>query len=294
VSYERLHYPKNLIVAPISDDEGTEYQLSPKAGVLWTPREKANFRAAYTRSLGGAFFDNSIRLEPTQVAGFNQAFRSVLPESAFGAVPASEFETIGIGFDWTAPTRTYFSLSGEWLMSDATRLIGAVSNSTVLPIIDTPLTTRQRLEYEEQSVVLTLNQLLGDEWALGARYRLTHANLEQRFIDVPSTAVNASLDLSATLHQAQFYALFHHPSGFFAQADTIWSHQSNEGYPAARPGDDFWQFNAYAGWRFLRRQAEARVGLLNITDQDYRLNPLTLYAELPRERTLTVSFRFYF
>jgi hypothetical protein len=36
------------------------------------------------------------------------------------------------------------------------------------------------------------------------------------------------------------------------------------------------------------------VSVLNIFDQDYRLNPLTLYTELPRERTLAVSLKFYF
>jgi hypothetical protein len=36
------------------------------------------------------------------------------------------------------------------------------------------------------------------------------------------------------------------------------------------------------------------VGVLNITDQDYRLNPLTLYNELPRERTFVASLKFFF
>ena len=58
--------------------------------------------------------------------------------------------------------------------------------------------------------------------------------------------------------------------------------------------DDFWQVNAFVGYRFPRRRAEIRLGLLNIADQDYRLNPLNLTAELPRERTLLASFRFSF
>jgi hypothetical protein len=85
-----------------------------------------------------------------------------------------------------------------------------------------------------------------------------------------------------------------HHSGFFSQLDTVWSQQSNRGYSPDIPGDDFWQFNIYAGYRFLHRRAELKVGLLNITDEDYRLNPLTLYSELPRERTLAASFKFYF
>ena len=54
------------------------------------------------------------------------------------------------------------------------------------------------------------------------------------------------------------------------------------------------QLNAYVGYRFWRRHAEARIGLLNITDQDYQLHPINLYSELPRERTFYASFRFYF
>ena len=50
----------------------------------------------------------------------------------------------------------------------------------------------------------------------------------------------------------------------------------------------------YAGYRFPRRMAEVKVGLLNITGQDYRLNPLNLYYDLPRQRTLAVSLKFYF
>ena len=60
------------------------------------------------------------------------------------------------------------------------------------------------------------------------------------------------------------------------------------------PGDDFWQFHVTAGYRFLQRRAEVRVGILNLTDRDYRLNPLNLHLEAPRERTFTASLRFYF
>jgi hypothetical protein len=54
------------------------------------------------------------------------------------------------------------------------------------------------------------------------------------------------------------------------------------------PGDDFWQFNAFAGYRLMHRKAELRLGLLNISGQDYNLNPLNLHQEYPHRRTLTV------
>jgi outer membrane receptor protein involved in Fe transport len=74
----------------------------------------------------------------------------------------------------------------------------------------------------------------------------------------------------------------------------LWTGQSNYHYDPDIPGDDFWQFNLFAGYRFPRRRAELTFGLLNLTDQDYRLNPLNLYLELPRQRTLLVSLRFNF
>src|SRR5262249_2182605 len=76
ISYDHLRYPRNIDLAPISDEETTQDRVSPKAGFIWTPAEATTIRGAYTRSLGGLFYDASVRLEPVQIAGFNQAYRS--------------------------------------------------------------------------------------------------------------------------------------------------------------------------------------------------------------------------
>ena len=89
-------------------------------------------------------------------------------------------------------------------------------------------------------------------------------------------------------------ANYNHPCGFFAQGEALWYAQTNKGYTPGEPGDDFWQFNAYVGYRFLRRKAEVTLGLLNFTDQNYSLNPLNLYNELPRSRTLAVRLQLNF
>jgi outer membrane receptor protein involved in Fe transport len=89
--------------------------------------------------------------------------------------------------------------------------------------------------------------------------------------------------VEATLHQLHLVAHYNHSCGFFARAGAIWSRQDNSGYTPARPGDDFWQFNLEAGYRFAQRRAELRVGLLNLTDQDYQLNPLNLAPFSPAE-----------
>ena len=59
------------------------------------------------------------------------------------------------------------------------------------------------------------------------------------------------------LHEISIFALYNDPRGFFARAEANWYNQENDGFPPdplhprndPRPGDDFWQLNAYAGWR---------------------------------------------
>ena len=294
LSYDRLRFPRNIDVPPITDEEATKYRLSPKAGVLWSPWTNTTLRAVYTRSLGGVFFDNSVRLEPTQIAGFNQAFRSLIPESVAGTIPGSRFETFGVALDQKFNRGTYFTAVGQILKSKADAFVGVFNFTNGAPQA-LPSSTPEKLDYEERSLTLTLNQLIGDNVAVGASYRLTEADLLNQFTEIPtSVSPGARQDVSATLHQVDLFVRFNYASGLFSQFDALWSQQSNRRYSPDIPGDDFWQFNAYVGYRFLQRRAEFKLGLLNITDQDYRLNPLTLYSELPRERTLAASFKFYF
>jgi outer membrane receptor protein involved in Fe transport len=301
ISYDWLTFPENHRYAPLSANEESRDQLSPKAGLIWTPRQDTTLRAAYTRGLGGVSLDQSVRLEPSQVAGFNQAFRSLIPESVAGANAAATFDAWSASLELKPWAGTFMGVSGEILSSEVDRTIGVV-NVAASPIPGNPFSvggTRQELDFRERSLTVTLNQLLGDEWSLGARYRLSHVELDDHFPEVPASATTAGgfqrqQALEATLQQVHLFALFNHPSGFFARAGAIWTSQDNDGYTPARPGDDFWQFNLEAGYRFAQRRAELRVGLLNLTDQDYQLNPLNLTSELPRERTLAVSVRFNF
>jgi hypothetical protein len=98
VSYDRLTAPKNFRYAPLSSGEDTTDQVSPKAGFIWTPANGTSVRGAYTRSLSGVSFDQSFQIEPAQVAGFGQAYRSIIPESISGANSGAKFETAGRAF----------------------------------------------------------------------------------------------------------------------------------------------------------------------------------------------------
>jgi Tfp pilus assembly protein PilF len=293
LTYDRLDYPQNIDLAPISSEERTREQFSPKAGFIWTPASTTTFRGAYSRSLGGLFYDASVRLEPVQIAGFNQAYRSLIPESVEGAIAGSRFQTFDLGVEHRLKWGTYLGVQAELLQSDADRDVGVFDVDLSADTAAAASQIRQDLEYEEQSLVFSVNQLLGRDWSLGARYKLTQAELETDFHNIANAVAPDSRN-RAVLNQLNLFGIYNHPSGFFAQAQSLWTAQRNHHYDPDIPGDDFWQFNLFAGYRFPRRRAELTFGLLNLTDQDYRLNPLNLYLELPRQRTLLVSLRFNF
>lgn len=298
LSYDHLEYPENSEIPPLRSGDRETSKWSPKAGIEWNPFKETTLRSAYTRSLGGVFYDTSVRLEPTQVAGFNQAFRSVLPESIAGLVPGTEFETWGAGLDQALPTRTYITVLAELLQSTGDRTAGTL-DAFGPALLNVPSGVRQSLDFKEKTLGVSVNQLLGEYVALGATYRLSRAELEDRIPAVPldqssNFSMTANREVEATLHQLDLYSLVNFPFGLFSRLDALWSSQSNSGYSQTLSGSDFWQLNLFVGYRFPRRHAEVRVGLLNATDQEYRLNPLNLYQELPHDRMAVLNFKLNF
>lgn len=297
LSYERLVIPGNYRFAPLSPKTETSYHLLPKAGGIWTPFKDTTLRAAYSESVGGASFDQSFQLEPSQVAGFNQAFRSLIPESVAGANAGATFTSYGVSLEQKFPTRTYVAVVGEILESTVKRKNGAFEfTQSGGPFISR---LRERLDFREESVSLSVHQLVGREWAFGAIYRVSRAELKDDFTEVSDKVGAASTftprtTLSGTLQTLDVHAIYQHPVGVFARLNGSWTQQDNRGYRPARAGEDFWQWDVLAGYRFPRRQAEIVVGVLNVTDQDYRLSPLNLYQEKPRDRTFVTQLRFHF
>jgi Tfp pilus assembly protein PilF len=293
VACDYLKLPSNFRDVPVSSGEDSERRVSPKAGFTWTPCSDSTVRFGYTRSLGGVSFDQSVRLEPSQVAGFNQAFRSLMPESVVGSAAGARFETFGLAFEQKFKTGTYLGIEGSLQNSYLARTIGSVSLNFPPTFVATG--TPERLDYAEKNLLVTLNQLLGDSWSVGARYWLSRAELVTRFPEIPATVSSAGKSRTeATLHQLGLFGLFNHGSGFFARGEALWNMQSNDDYTPALAGDDFWQLNLYGGYRFWQRHAQVQLGVINLTHRDYRLNPLNVYSELPRGREFTASLQFNF
>ncbi len=293
VAYDRLTEPVNFRVPPLAAGVESHSRVSPKAGIVVTPWEGGVLRADYTRSLTGVSLDQSFRLEPVQVAGFNQAFRGLVPEALAGSVAGQEIETWGVAFDQSLPTRTYLTVTAEHLHGEADRSVGAFERDQLVGFIS-ETSLRQQLDFIESSLGVTLGQLVDRDLAVTVSYRLSEADFNQAFPEIPPQRTGQHSAERSVLHTLDLGVRFNHPTGFFAKWDSVWNRQSNQGDAASMAGDNFWQHNAWLGWRFFRRHAELALGVLNVTDRDYHLYPLNLYLETYRARTFAMSARVNF
>ncbi|MGE4180988.1 MAG: FecR domain-containing protein [Limisphaerales bacterium] len=291
VSYDRLTQPRNFRTAPLSPGDETMERWLPKVGVTVTPWKGGTLRTAWARSLGGVSFDQSVRLEPVQVAGFTQVARGVIPESVMGSVAGQDMDILGLAWDQVLATRTWLTLSAERITSDASRGIGGFLYGQ--GGFEGTTAFRQDLDFEERSVALVVGQLVGRDLAFTLRYRLAEAELSTESPGLPAEA-GASRDERSVLGQLTLGARYQLPVGFFGSWESTWTDQSNHGDAAWMAGDSFWRHDVWVGWRFLQRRAEVSVGVLNLTDEDYRLYPLNYYGETYRERTVAVTGRFAF
>lgn len=302
VSWDHITHPDNFRNPPVNDRQREDQRLSAKAGFLLNPSRWFQMRGAFTQSIGGVTFDESVRLEPVQIAGFNQSYRTILSESIAGSVETPRIDSYGLSFEGSLPSRTWWGITGNVIEQEVHRNLGAFIgyDSGVFPISPAyfPGSTPQTLDYREESLQGTLNQLVGSEFALGTTYRITQSQLHTTYPDLIQAGVRSGdVKDRAVLHELGFSANWNSPSGFFARLEANWFMQRLRDDPAGqtpRSGDKLWQFNAFTGYRFNRNLCEVSVGIFNLSDQNYRLSPLSPYYDLARERTFVLRCRISF
>jgi len=212
-------------------------------------------------------------------------------------VPGTTFDSYTLGFDQKLHSGTYFGMAAEWLQSAGRRDTGAFTNSIAfIPIPNAAASFTQTLDYRERNLSAYVTQLIGRDWSAGARYRLSEARLETQIPGLAGVPGGAALDHNdrAVLQHGQLFLIYNLPCGFFAEWSSDWFQQINHGDASGLPGDDLWQHNIYVGYVFPHRHAELRLGILNLADRDYRLNPLNLESGLVRGRTFTAALRLNF
>jgi tetratricopeptide (TPR) repeat protein len=299
VAWDSINHPDNFRNPPVNDVQRREDSLSGKFGFTYQPSRWFTLRGMAAEGMGGLTFDESVRLEPVQLAGFNQAYRTVISESLEGSVEAPTYQIYGLSAEGSLPTRTWWGVSVNAINQEVTRTLGAFTgyylNAPVLPAYF-PSGTPQHLDYRETSLGITLNQLIGDEFAIGLGYRITRSELRSTLTDLLSQP-GTDLTDQATLQELSLYANWNSPTGLFAHLEANVFQQDLDDDPSRTPvrsGDEFVQFNAWAGYRFDRNLCEVTAGVLNIGGTDYQLSPLNPHAQLARERTFFVLCRLSF
>ena len=308
VSWDHIERPANFRNPPVSSGQVTDEHLSGKLGFTWRKSDRFILRGTAAQGIGGLSFDESVRLEPTQVAGFNQAFRTVLSESVAGSIEAPRYEILGLAAEGKLTDRTWWGVSAGLVDQKVVREIGVFTGYDAGVFPNSPAyfadTERQRLDYRETSAAFTLNQLIGDEFAVGARYRITRSDLTTSHPGLQPLLPD--LTDTTTLQELSLFADWISPTGWFAHVEANAYHQklnrqdsyerqqtANPGLPP-REGDGFIQLNAWAGYRFHDNLCEITAGVLNITGKDYQLSPINPRGEIPRDRTFFVSCRMSF
>jgi len=222
----------------------------------------------------------------------------LIPESLVGSVSAPDQEVLGGALDFKLTSRTYFGLQVERLHSEVRQTVGVYD--LFLNDLSTAQasSTRQNLDYRENRLSATLNQLILDEWSVGAQYSFVRSELDAAYPDaggyLPTSQIHADL------HRVDLFLLYNHRSGLFAQAGWDFYLQSRSrafvdpDIVTDVPNETLQQLNLLAGYRFPRQHGDLTLGVLNLTGEDYRLNPVTPYTELPRERVFYARLRFRF
>ena len=132
---------------------------------------------------------------------------------------------------------------------------------------------------------------------MGASYSISRSELEVGYPGLPpglSGLPDVIRDEEAVLGRLELMVGFNHESGFYAQWASVFHHQQTVASALEMPDESFWQHDVWVGYRFPRRRAEIRLGVLNLMDEDFRLNPLNEYRPIPRERTFEAALRINF
>lgn len=292
-SVDDVRSPLAHYTIPVDDAAIEKLRLLPKAGLLWNRYPWLTLRTLYAETMGGLSFDESFRLEPSQLLGFPQSFRTLIPETEPGIVGLPHHQTTGISLDFKINAAVFLGVGLQELRGDVERAQGIIRYSALPAAFHYADSSLGSARYRERELWASIHCLAGPWLSMATKYRYVDSTLGQSYQE---NAMQADFESQhqAGLHELRTSVLVHHESGGFASLEHRFLGQMSSGYGATRPNESFSQLNAYVGWRLRNSRADVTIGLLNLANQDYRLNPLTPFDDLSRQRTLHARFRFYF
>ncbi len=302
LKYDSILYPDGLQSLPRATQSQTESQLSPQLGFLWQISPDWLLRGAYARSMNGFRIEDSLRLEPSNIAGLTTAYTSIVPTQITSGWAGGTIDTLSLALNGKLSEETYLSFDLSYGEFAAERTFGRfIENFTTGSTANQPGELiigeiDQSLDYDEISFTARADHLLTSRTSVGVSFTWQYAHIDEQLdndLGVSSTSPYLD-DTSATLYTGSVYARYQNTNGWFAGTDlSYWIQQSDSITPEI--GDtNAPNLNLSIGYRLQKQRGEITFSILNLTDEEYELNPVNNYSEPPHERTFVIQTRFSF
>ncbi len=293
-----LIVPRNSQNAPFFGGEESMSHLGPKVSFVWQPTESATIRSMYAESLGGLTFDGSVRLEPAQLAGFPQVFRSLAPESLVGSVAAPSMKVVGLALDLKLREGWYVGASLSQLSSESERGDGAFLQSSRRLGGFGVAELAERVDYDEESLEVVVNRLLGDCCSLGVSYSVVRSELDRDWSARPfGNEPFQDRNHESLLHRWSQSFVYNGPHGLFFGESLDWyvqKAQSSTEQDGPTSDVSVPLLNIHFGYRFPKQRAKLTFGLLNLVDNHKSLGPMASVYRYPLGRAFECQLELRF
>jgi tetratricopeptide (TPR) repeat protein len=247
-------------VSPYTAQVERRSRFLPKAGLVWSVVEGATLRSGYSATNGISAFEDRTSLQPTMVGGITQRFADLPGTFAhnIGTGVDLEFRELGlfIGAEWIGRRITERDLPASFgLTADFDR--DELSQSIEFGVKES--------SYAHQHLLRGYGYLLpSTRTAVGAEIKF----LETAADDSDLTTIR---DEQATVFVTRFFE-----GWWFATLSSSLRGQTGVNDILLGSNDEeFVLMNASVGRRFADRRGVVRIDLLNLLDQDFRLNQTT-------------------
>lgn len=302
LKFESIDYPDGLGGIPRLSEDEDETQLSPQAGFIWEIDDTWLLRGAYARSMSGYSIEDQLRLEPSNIAGLTTAYSSIIPNQIVSIMPAGTIDTFSLALTGKINDATFLSIDGGFSTFDGDRTLGqfeeTIPNGQIANTDGDVIASKvdQNVDYDEINFSTRIDHLLNRRTSIGASFSWQYAQIDERLksdLGINSTSPYLD-DTDAHLYIAALYGRFQHPTGFFAQTDLQYWYQENGSIDPDIDNESAPNLNLSFGYRLRKQKGEVRLSVLNLTDEEYELNPLSNYNLPPQERTFLIETRFNF
>lgn len=288
-SFVDMSFPKNFRHPPTVSGEQSRNNFSPKVGLIYQPGTTWIVQGMYSQSLGSVSLEGAYRLEPTQVSGLTQTFRTLIPESQFGSISGQEVEIAAMSVTFNPTDRVSFRLDAanrEACSEDSFGIFSRFLPATVW----TPDQTPVLFDFRERELVVAAQALVHDNFTVNLRHEYENTRVEQTYTEIPMGVSPLSPRVfEGDSHLTTGTMVYSHQSGLFARTDLIGMILRNRSSSPTLGDEDVFLANLGVGFRTRGRRLEVEVGVLNLFDQSFIVNGLSSSLDLPRERAAYIK-----